>query len=1213
MMKGGIPVVKVDDVRWSLAIVAAMVLVTLPFESSIAAPGKRALLIAIDEYEAVSDLNGAGNDVELMRSVLIGKFDFPEENVMILRDESATRDGILSTIRSHLIEPTETGDIVLLHYSGHGSRMPDVSGDEIDGFDETLVPHDARTRGVFDISDDELNALLEEIGEKTDNVTVVFDSCNSGSVTRGAVARSIPADKRTPPDTDVRSVDLDGAAIRPLSANYVLISGARYDEFANETIFGGKTYGAMTYHFANALMTAGPSLTYGDVMDRVKSKVNARFPTQHPQLEGVGMDTVVFGDQTFLTTPYVLVEPDGPGRVAIKAGLESGLSTGSELEVFAPGTRTFDDTTPVAKIKIRSSSVGRSNATIIGGGPVEAQSRATLTNRVFGDYKLYVWLDKSIRTDLRAEIQEALTNDATVQLIAEEASSLVRIVENGGSVGIESADQVALSPSVPVHSDDAAARIVAQVRDWARWYSLLDLDNPNPSFDIHLGLRRENDPIGTPGPATVIAGTKLHFRVRSTSDQTLFIYVLVLSADGSVTVLYPSQKGAEEGLPPGEVLEIRDLEPFVPNGRDSITDVLKVIATGIPINPQIFPQDAVRGGDTTKVSEAPLEQLIAHLSLGATRGFKAPGGVELSRWATSQISVETKRPVSRTLSFAVHTDSVDGAGTRGPATREICDLTGVAPLSADCINATALSADGDVLEVSLGATRGGQRPVFTPGQAFQDAYELRDELGVARVEPLIEADVSNNDELQSGTRSRGGDAPHDPLAAGDDAWSLKYVLADQAREKVRAKQDASEGSEATGVLIAHPDTGYRRHPELWETIEGRRPIRHDAGVDYVDRDSDPFDPLDESGLIANAGHGTASGSVIVSPDGCQLDDSEMCVGGVAPGAQLVPLRVHTSVVLLNQRNLVKALNDVADDKLEVKTPMVSIAMGGPPSWALWKAVKKAEKNGKLIIAAAGNNVGTVVWPARFSSTIAVAAINIRCKPWRGSSRGRAVDIAAPGESVWRATVDTNTEVDLIGMGRGTTFATGTTAGAAALWIAYHAGEPEFEQLTKSGRIVEAFRQAIVQSAWRPDTASHKQPAVTFCEDGLIWDARNYGAGIVNASALLDQPLEVTRQRTLHASTLADLPLVKSLYPDPINAAIVESDYRRLFGLEPGAEFETIAYFESEVVYHYAMNEAFRNRYDAIIGGARRDRDYALLRQALLYQDLSPRLRAALSP
>ena len=67
-------------------------------------PTIRALLIGIDEYQRVSNLRGCVNDVELMRTLLTGKFDVPQENIQTLTNSRASRHAILSTIQSHLIE-----------------------------------------------------------------------------------------------------------------------------------------------------------------------------------------------------------------------------------------------------------------------------------------------------------------------------------------------------------------------------------------------------------------------------------------------------------------------------------------------------------------------------------------------------------------------------------------------------------------------------------------------------------------------------------------------------------------------------------------------------------------------------------------------------------------------------------------------------------------------------------------------------------------------------------------------------------------------------------------------------------------------------------------------------------------------------------------------------------------------------------------------------
>jgi hypothetical protein len=128
-----------------------------------------------------------------MKTLLTSKFEFPPANVLVLTDEKATHAGIVAAFKKHLIANTQRGDIVVFHYSGHGSQMKDVSGDELDGLDETIVPHDSRDPAgkVFDISDDEINSLLQELSKKTQNITFIFDSCNSGTVTRGANKKSV--------------------------------------------------------------------------------------------------------------------------------------------------------------------------------------------------------------------------------------------------------------------------------------------------------------------------------------------------------------------------------------------------------------------------------------------------------------------------------------------------------------------------------------------------------------------------------------------------------------------------------------------------------------------------------------------------------------------------------------------------------------------------------------------------------------------------------------------------------------------------------------------------------------------------------------------------------------------------------------------------------------------------------------------------------------
>ncbi len=117
-----------------------------------AAARDRALVVGIDLYPHVlvngvanqRNLAGAVNDARRMADLATSAFGFAPEDVVLLTDLDATRDGILAAFRRELVEKTAPGDRVLFYYAGHGAQVADESGDETeDGLDEVLVPTDA--------------------------------------------------------------------------------------------------------------------------------------------------------------------------------------------------------------------------------------------------------------------------------------------------------------------------------------------------------------------------------------------------------------------------------------------------------------------------------------------------------------------------------------------------------------------------------------------------------------------------------------------------------------------------------------------------------------------------------------------------------------------------------------------------------------------------------------------------------------------------------------------------------------------------------------------------------------------------------------------------------------------------------------------------------------------------------------------------------------
>lgn len=1175
---------------------------------------KLALLIGVDKYKStdIRPLQGAVNDIRLMREVLVGKFGVPPTNIIMLENEQATHKAIIAAIKDHLIAKAKNGDVVVLHFSGHGSQMKDISEDEVDQLDETLVPYDSRTEGVFDISDDEINGLLKQLTEKTKNVTFIFDSCHSGAASRGGNAvRQIEPDRRTPPtppDSAINSREAEGGAdFRPNDSDYVLISGSLAKELSNETEFEGRRHGALTWFLTSALRMAQPETTYRALMDQVKTEVSVRFPSQHPQIEGPGQDLLVFGVDKINVKPYVLVEPVGAQRARVEAGKAFGVGKGSILHVYAPGTTDFETAKPIASLKITDVSDFESAAKVTDGGLIQPHSRTVLNAVTFGDTSIPVFVD-TVQSAQLAKVKDSLSTMQAIGLTKEETGARLVIKEQDGKIRIQSGDLEVLAPPVPAADSDAVSRVSDQIKNIVHWMVVFDLKNPESALRVNFNFWRTNDSPGTPSPTQVSSGTKLSYKVENRNNQPIYVYVLDVSSDGSIAVLHP--RGEQQQLPPDGHFE-RQLKMSVPPGQSGVTDVLKVIATLKPIDPSVFPQGAIQSAPEAKTKGAsdPLAQFLAT----ALRGTRAATDVtiESGSWVTTQKAIRIQHDRASLSSFSLHFDStktVQDMQSHLSDSRALCSSTATTG-SPNCEGLVPSSKDGTVFNLLPLRTTRGTDDTMSVGQVFEEAYRLQDQTGATRVEPQLEIQVPGLEtELGIDKRDISGDDAHDPAASTDDQWNLKQVQASEAWKKIRDRVGLAEGAEAEGIIIAHPDTGYRHHPETWTEVAGKRPIDAANGKNYYEEKPDSFDPLLSDRRLDNPGHGTASGSVIISPPGCQLANAAGCVNGIARGAQIVPLRVHRTVSQFNTNYLSQAIRDVAEGKIGGQPRLISIAMGGPPTLAMWKSVRAAEKSGVLIVAAAGNYVRTVVWPARFHSAIAVAAGNVRCQPWKHSSNGSAVDIMAPGESVWRATLNEQHE-HINGMGKGTTFATGQVAGAAALWLSVHRNDPALRTLSEQGLLTETFRAALQASAWRPSKNSNANPPGTQC-DSTSWDP-DYGAGILNLAALLDVPLSGAQSKALPAGEEEMIPLFASLYPRGTEPERIRADYRSLFPSSQSGKVHDLNSLETEILYHYTVNEEVQRELNNLVAGQRGDELVETVRRALFRQDLSGRLRQAL--
>jgi metacaspase-1 len=260
---------------------------------------KRAFCVGVNDYPYDgSDLKGCVNDANAWADLLVEHFDFPRSDVTVVTDAEATKSRIVDGIKD-LLAGASSGDVLVFTNSSHGSYLAERGGDE-PRYDEILCPYDIAENPVVD---DELRELFAELPDGA-RLTVISDSCFSGTVTRAPLGDIIPG-LAVPDERRVRFLNpaLRGDPVLtnpwvaeprrrekyPESAmEEVLISGSSDTEYSYDANIEGTFHGAMTYHAIKAIREGNYEITYAELHARLQPMLDeAGFP-QHPQLEGKG-------------------------------------------------------------------------------------------------------------------------------------------------------------------------------------------------------------------------------------------------------------------------------------------------------------------------------------------------------------------------------------------------------------------------------------------------------------------------------------------------------------------------------------------------------------------------------------------------------------------------------------------------------------------------------------------------------------------------------------------------------------------------------------------------------------------------------------------------------------------------------------------------------------------------------------------------------------
>jgi hypothetical protein len=265
---------------------------------------KTAVLIGVNKYKMPgADLRGCVNDVKNMQAVLTQFYGFAASDIAVLTDFAATKKNMEAAIRN-LVRGARKGDVLLLHYSGHGSNVPDNDGDEADRRDEILCPSDLDWKKP--LRDDWLRKTFDGMRSGV-NLTVIMDCCHSGTNTRAIQPPDAPVIERyLPSPWDLVAAEsgrkLKGqfmgtfrstgktkkrrSDIVVVDIPEVLITGCRDTQTSADAYIGDSYNGALTYNLVAALKEAKGKISYGDLHARTMAKLKSGDFDQVPQLEG---------------------------------------------------------------------------------------------------------------------------------------------------------------------------------------------------------------------------------------------------------------------------------------------------------------------------------------------------------------------------------------------------------------------------------------------------------------------------------------------------------------------------------------------------------------------------------------------------------------------------------------------------------------------------------------------------------------------------------------------------------------------------------------------------------------------------------------------------------------------------------------------------------------------------------------------------------------
>jgi hypothetical protein len=529
-----------------------------------------------------------------------------------------------------LIRAAGKGDIVVIHYSGHGQQISDDNGDEIDRLDETLVSWDAPAyynkgyTGEQHLRDDEFGDLISALRLKVGSdgqILVFMDSCHSGTGTRGekpVVKVRGGLDPMIIPDFEsVRSGESkeiekgfgmneaptttrgSGGGMAPM----VLFAGASFNELNYETLDeSGNGVGSLSYSITKVFTEMEDGMTYRTLFNKVHASMSTVAPRQTPMLEG-DIDYKVFNGTVVEQEPYFsITDILNETEIRINGGKIMNLAVGDKIGLFPVGTSGISGIQPsISGIIITTenfSSIVRfeqnHNVTNI------LNFWAFITEQNFENRKIRIDIESFTDKNIENRIREELSGLSLIT--QDESNPELSISELQKKILVKTTAEDLVFEEIPATDQNSIEQTVLAVKRYAQSKFIKDLQLDDPEYKVEIRFvpvkaKYENGKIKVldtldfseylkddPIP-TFTEKDQFMIEVINTGNRSAYFNIIDIQPDGYINPVVPApgKDGKEYIIKKGQSYMIPDvlLDGFYqPYG----TEIFKVFASREPIN-----------------------------------------------------------------------------------------------------------------------------------------------------------------------------------------------------------------------------------------------------------------------------------------------------------------------------------------------------------------------------------------------------------------------------------------------------------------------------------------------------------------------------------------------------------------------------------------------------------------------------------------------------